>query len=336
MTAVALFCCPSLLYAEKTDTVILKNGNTIIGEIKKLDRGMLEYSTDDMGTIHIEWNKIAYISSRDSFDIELQTGQRFFGSIQQAPEEGKLMVSGAKARGVLNMSSVISIVPLEATFRDRLKGKLDLGFSYKKANKSTQLTLNGNFNHRTKNYLTELNVESSMDDRDDVDKTSRNDASLALNRFLGDRWLIRGGVQFQQNDELNLDSRYILGMGGGRYMLQTNSLLLSASAGLQGTREVFIGSDEATFNLEALAVGEFSIFRYDDPKTDISTKLQFFPNLTTWGRYRVDFNINFDYELYKDFFLGLSFFDNYDSKPPVADAEKNDFGVTTSIGYKFN
>jgi hypothetical protein len=32
----------SLLLAEKTDKVVLKNGNEIIGEIKKLDRGKLE------------------------------------------------------------------------------------------------------------------------------------------------------------------------------------------------------------------------------------------------------------------------------------------------------
>ncbi|MCK4350969.1 MAG: hypothetical protein KAX13_08925 [Candidatus Krumholzibacteria bacterium] len=185
IAAFVLICLPSLLYAEKKDIVILRNGNKITGEIKKLDRGMLEYSTDDMGTIHIEWDKIIHISSLDSFEIELQTGQRFYGSIQQAPEEWKMMVSGAKARGVLNMSSIISIVPLEATFGDRLKGKLDLGFDYKKANKSAQLTLNGNFNYRTMNYLRELNFESSLDDREDLEKTGRNDISLILNRFIG-------------------------------------------------------------------------------------------------------------------------------------------------------
>jgi hypothetical protein len=33
--------------------VVLKNGMWIIGEIKKLDRGKLEYSTDDIGRIRI-------------------------------------------------------------------------------------------------------------------------------------------------------------------------------------------------------------------------------------------------------------------------------------------
>lgn len=42
ITAAALTCLPSLLHAEKTDTVVLYNGDSITGEIKKLDRGMLE------------------------------------------------------------------------------------------------------------------------------------------------------------------------------------------------------------------------------------------------------------------------------------------------------
>ena len=39
--------------AAKTDVVTLKNGDRITGEVKRLDRGRLRYSTDDMGTIYI-------------------------------------------------------------------------------------------------------------------------------------------------------------------------------------------------------------------------------------------------------------------------------------------
>ena len=334
--AVAMLTIPSLLHAEKADIVTLRNGDMITGEIKKLDRGMLEYSTDDMGTIYIEWDKIIHISSLDSFEIELSTGERFFGSISNASDDGKLLVSSAKARGVLNMGSIIRVVPLEATFLDRLKGKIDLGFSYKKANRSTQLNLGGDLSYRTMKYMRTLNFQYYLDDRADVERTSRNNISLDINRFLGKRWFLKGSIQYEMNDEMALDSRYILGFSGGRYLIQSNRMLLSADVGAQGTREVFIGSDEAEFNLEALVMGDLSIFKYDNPKTDISTKLEILPNLTNWGRYRINFNIDLSYEVYNDLFLGLTFFDNYDNEPPVEGTEKNDLGVTTSIGYSFN
>jgi hypothetical protein len=46
--ALLILCSPLPLYAEKTDIVILRNGDKITGEINKLDRSLLEYSTDDM------------------------------------------------------------------------------------------------------------------------------------------------------------------------------------------------------------------------------------------------------------------------------------------------
>ena len=36
-----------------------------------------------------------------------------------------------------------------------------------------------------------------------------------------------------------------------------------------------------------------------------------------------------------DLFWELSFYDNYDSDPVVSGAEKNDYGITTSLGYDF-
>ena len=41
--------------APKTDVVILVNGDRITGEVKALEKGILSYSTDSIGTISIEW-----------------------------------------------------------------------------------------------------------------------------------------------------------------------------------------------------------------------------------------------------------------------------------------
>ena len=53
----------SPLFAEKTDAVVLVNGDRITGDIKKLERGKLEFKTDDMGSVYIDWTKITKITS---------------------------------------------------------------------------------------------------------------------------------------------------------------------------------------------------------------------------------------------------------------------------------
>jgi hypothetical protein len=42
----------------RTDVVTLANGDRITGEVKRLDRGQVEFKTDDGGTIYFEWSAV--------------------------------------------------------------------------------------------------------------------------------------------------------------------------------------------------------------------------------------------------------------------------------------
>ena len=47
----------------RTDVVTLPNGDRITGEVVRLDRGRLEFKTDDAGTLYFEWDKLATVRS---------------------------------------------------------------------------------------------------------------------------------------------------------------------------------------------------------------------------------------------------------------------------------
>jgi len=49
---------------EKTDTLVLQNGNEITGEVKGLDQGQLTYKTNDLGTLSGAWDSVASIVSK--------------------------------------------------------------------------------------------------------------------------------------------------------------------------------------------------------------------------------------------------------------------------------
>jgi hypothetical protein len=62
--------------------------------------------------------------------------------------------------------------------------------------------------------------------------------------------------------------------------------------------------------------------------------------LTDFGRVRIEFETRIKYEVLKDFYLGLGLFDKFDSRPPVGNdtvngAIKNDFGIETTINWRF-
>lgn len=77
------------------------------------------------------------------------------------------------------------------------------------------------------------------------------------------------------------------------------------------------------------------MFRYDSPKTDITTDATLFPSLTSWGRVRAEIDISATREIVSDFTFILSFYDSYDNEPPDEGAAKNDYGVVTSVGWTF-
>ena len=74
-------CWSPSTWAQKTDTVVMNNGDRATVEIKKLERGRLEASTDGMGTLLIEWDDIDHLSSPKRFEVETQTGERYVGSL---------------------------------------------------------------------------------------------------------------------------------------------------------------------------------------------------------------------------------------------------------------
>ncbi len=121
----------------------------------------------------------------------------------------------------------------------------------------------------------------------------------------------------------------------GRHLVQTNRTRLTTRGGAVFTRERFTGPDPGRSNVEALGAVEFELFNFGDPETDITTTFALIPSLSDWGRFRMDLESRIRYELFKDFFWSVSLFDSLDSDPPLEEAERNDFGFKTSVGWSF-
>jgi hypothetical protein len=120
----------------------------------------------------------------------------------------------------------------------------------------------------------------------------------------------------------------------GRNLKQTESTRFSVFGGVVGTREDYSASlgEPKTTNADALTGIDFATFRFS--KTDIRSRFSLFPSLTTPGRTRMQATSDLRIKIVKDLWFGFDIYENFDSKPPVR-ADKNDLGVSTSIGWKF-
>ena len=325
---------PTSSVAQKTDTLWLTNGDRLIGEIKSLNRALLKYSTDDLGTVSVEWTKVDRLVSPSTFELEDYLGRRIVGRLLQAPSQ-TLAVETAGRTDTVAMGVIVQIEPLEAGFFQRLSGYVDLGFSYHSANHTLQLSSGAQVKYRGPRAETIFEVSTFFQDQDSVSSTSRNTGSLAQRVFLGGAWSTGAAVQLDQNEELNLALRTTLIGFLENAVVQSNVLTLRAGAGLVLVRERYYDVDDATYGLEAAISGQFEAFRYDRPKFDVTITTTVYPSLTEWGRVRIDGDSRVSYELVKDFFLTFSVFDQFDSRPPDVTASKNDFGTTLAISWSY-
>ncbi|HEV8272975.1 MAG TPA: hypothetical protein VGQ04_16800, partial [Chitinophagaceae bacterium] len=60
--------------AQKTDKLLLKNGNQITGEIKNMKFAKLSFDMDGPGTISIKWEHVVKITSDKTFQVTMQNG----------------------------------------------------------------------------------------------------------------------------------------------------------------------------------------------------------------------------------------------------------------------
>lgn len=325
----------SVFGAPKTDVIVFKNGDRLTGEVKSLERGRLRFNTDATGTISIEWDDIASLESDQNIQVETEEGSRYLGHISRAGEASQTVVETESGPLALDSASVVLMTPIEERGVSRLDGDITAGYNFAKSSQIQQLHFGLDVNYRTETRILSLEADATTSDSSGTETNQRQSLDLDYTRLLQDRWLFGGAVLLDRNDELGIDLRTSIGIGGGRIMRQSNSTNLAIQGGLQLSRENTSGGTSSEDTVEAFASLHWDWFRYDSPELDLSTELKLIPNLTETGRVRGEFDISLKWEMIDDLFWQLSFYDSYDSDPVVTGAEKNDYGINTSLGYDF-
>ncbi len=311
--------------------IIHVNGDSINGDVKGFQRGKLEFEIPGGSSTYIEFDDIATIGSSDYWDIEFDDQTRTFGTLAPGSEPGKVRVVTAEGAWEVPLQSIVTLTSLKTSFWSRWDGFLEFGFSFAKANNVTNYTLGARADFRGERWAGGVSLDSRLNSQDDVETTSRNQLALSAFRLLPHTWYAGLFAQAEQNQELDLDLRLLIGVGGGRDIIQSNRVEWRWIGGLLVNRETYTGLDPNS-SAEGLLGTYFNFFTFGDWENDIASSLLVYPSLTESGRVRADFDISYRQDLFSDFYLRLSFYDQYDSRPPEG-ASKNDFGTTIAVGW---
>jgi len=327
------FAVPAM--AEKTDVVVLKNGNAVTGEVKSLEFGQLKYSTDSMGTVSIDWEDIVSVSSQEFHQVELPDGTRYYGQLVPTGDPHTVRIVTASNEFVLEHSQIVRVTPIdaEASFLARLDGSFSLGMQTQKSSGVSTSNLSADVSYRRRAYLLGLRISSSITDQPSEPTTARQSVSFNYQRFRKNRWFTDWFTGWEQNDELGIAARSSLGGALGRYVIQTNKTQFSMTAGVQGARSNFTGDEESTTEAEGRIELRF-LRRNLTPETDFRITYTVYPLLADLSQYRAESDMSLRRELLDDLFFELSVGYSYLSDPTEG-AANSDYTATTSLGYSF-
>lgn len=331
---VALVALAAPAEAVKTDILVLKNGDRLTGEVRRLERGRLTFKTDDMGTLEVEWDKVASVSAAATFEIEMLAGTQIYGALGPGPEAGMLSVATATGVLDLNVLAIGRLSRLGETLWGRIDGSIDLGTSYTSSTELFMLDLAATADFERPRYKISSNLNATLTTQQDAEDTRRANLGLSFLGRLPKRWYYSGDGLMEQNQELGFDLRGSLAGSLGRYLVQSRRDELQSALGVSVNREVPAEGDARTNTELLLSLGYYR-FTYDFPKVDIYVNLTIYEGLNDWGRTRVEADASIRREMLKDFYVTLRAYESYDSQPATAGATNNDFGLTFALGWSF-
>ena len=334
MAPVLLLLAGSAHAGPKVDVVELQNGTRVVGEIKSMNKARLELDTDDMGTVKIEWGNVRAVTAPEFFEVEDMGGGHRFGSLRPGSAEGQLEVLTPGGLSVLALHEVARIQLVKSGFWQRISGQVNLGVSYTSATTLLQLDGDGEVRFRRPRFEAFARADAVVTQQPDAEETQRTSLVLGYNRLFSNRQRVFTQATLEQNRELGFDLRGSLVGGWATFLARNSRNELLGGAGLGVNREVPV-EGESTTNLEAVFGLDYAVFAYDFPNTDIELGVMTYVGLSQWGRVRVEAGARLRRELFRDFHFGIKAYESYDSDPATEGAERNDWGLSLSLGYKF-
>lgn len=331
LAIVTCFCLISPVISQ-TDSLVFINGNYVVGEIKEMNRGVIQIETDYSDSdFKIEWDGVSQIYSEAYYLFTLADGTRLTGGFKSQGENTIVIKDVQKGDVIVKAEDIVWIKSIKTDFWSKMSANIDLGYSFTKAKNAQQFNVRSNLGYLTDNYSLTGKYDQVISTQDSTEKIQRTDGIIGYNYFLPRAYFLLGEVNLSSNNELNLKLRSVGKVGVGKYLVQTNLLYWSLNGGVAFNNEEFTNDDPIRQSMDAFLGTEFNMFNTGD--LSFLTGAIVYPSLTESGRVRSDFKFDLKLDLPRDFYVKIGTTINYDSEP-ATDALNTDYVIQSGIGWE--
>lgn len=332
---------PGGLFArEKTDVIVMANGDRLTCEIKKLEAGVLYVSLSYVdGTVAIEWAKVARLESHQLFTVNTEGGATYTGTLKTAqvpadqPRSIQVEDEQRGSEAVVEQSTVVAAGQYGDSMWRRFHGNFGFGLTYNNARATTQYNLDSELTYRLERTTLDLTYDSVLTSVTGTQAITRNQVDLTAERLLRwNNWYYAGAIDFLQSSAQGITASTVAGGGLGRYFKRTNSTRISLTGGF-AVQDTQYNTKPGQNALAALIAGNIYIFRFK--RVDLTVTPVLLPYLTDPGRVRFNLNARYRMQIISNLWWNFSFYGNWDNRPPTGLAG-SDYGTSTGISYSFH
>jgi hypothetical protein len=338
----ALLLSMPLLAQEKTDVIVMKNGDRFTCEIKSLSAGVLSVKLSYVdGTIGIQWSQVAHLESNRLFLVHTESGEVYTGKISTSGASNdppiKIEIAEAPVKEVeVAQPKIIQLTQTSAGFWRRFDGAVNTGLLYSKGNESVQYNIGSQVAYNRERWSSQLLFNSSFASNSGANLTTRNQVDLNTLRLLRwNNWFYAGTASFLQSSVQDINLQTTLGGGIGRYLKNTNRASIYVLGGL-GWQNASYGQNTDDQGTQNTAVGfvatEIKFFKFKKTNVDVSASL--LPSISDPGRVHFNTNATYYVKIIQDLSWNFSFYGSWDSRPPVT-LPKSDYGTSSGLSWTF-
>jgi putative salt-induced outer membrane protein YdiY len=321
------------------DVVVMKNGDRLTGQVKKLESGVLYLDLDYVsGSVGVDWLQVDKVESSGGFQVLFKNGERVAGTISKVPETeapGKdFEVRGRNAQLHTAAPDVVNMESSKRSFWRQLSGSIDFGYSFTSGNSQRQANSDASVGYLSTRWSSGASFVSSFSGQPGSSKTELVEVQSLDAVFVSRNSFVAGLGDFLHSSQQDLRLRTTLGGGYGRYLIHTNQNVLGWLAGAVYTHETFTSAatQPPAQNAEGLLGLQYQLFRFK--RYNLQSQILVYPGLSDIGRIRTTTKTTFSIKLVNNFHTDFSFWDNFDSSPPTG-AKRNELGVSNNIGWTF-
>ena len=342
LIGVTLVLAPALFAREKTDVLVMKNGDRMTCQVKGLDAGVLYVSFDYIdGTASVEWSKVARLESDQLFIVKTEDGSVYTGKLRTAEsptgEPVKIEVlEPPESSVVLESPQVVSIIETSERFWRRFNGEVSFGVIYSKGNDSTQYTFGSQTVYLRERWSAAANFSSNLSSSTGASASTRNSLDLSGTHLLPwNKYFYSGLGSFLQSSAQGITLQTSIGGGLGRYLKNTNRSQISLLGGFSWQSTSYqpslvpVGRQNLT---AAMVATDIKFFKFD--KTSLDVNATVFPALSEPGRFRFNTNATYYIKLISNLSWNVSFYGNWDNRPPTG-FSGSDYGSSAGLSWTF-